>query len=64
MVLIEDGYVEHVAHVWRVTFIEKESKSSTAVDLNKCLEQIELPILLLSHLFPTHHLRWKLNEEI
>ena len=57
MVFIEDGNVEHVAHVWRVTFIEKESKSSTAVDLTKCLEQIKLSILLFSHLFPTHHLR-------
>ena len=40
MVLILDGISEHVARVWRqFSFV-------TTVDLDKCLEQVELPISL------------------
>ena len=43
LVIIIDGNSEHVAHVWRKTYLVEEKN---AVDLKKLLIQIRLPIFL------------------
>ena len=58
IVPILDGRLEHVAHTWRKTgVLWNNFKCAASVNVNKCLKQIKLQILLYTWDPPTNKMK-------